>query len=78
MNAGLTTAEEDQSTRNVVGARIRNAGIETGFAVPGFALRHRDFPAQAEVESEFGSGFEVVLGEKRVEAGSITWFGRVD
>src|SRR2546429_107873 len=78
VNAGLATAEEHQSTRNVVGARIRNGGIESRLTVLRFSLGHWDLPAQAEVESEFGSGFEVVLGEKRVEAGSIAWFGPVD
>src|SRR2546429_7175090 len=64
VNAGLATAEEHQSTRNVVGARIRNGGIESRLTVLRFSLG-RSEEHTSELQSRLHLVCRLLLEKKK-------------
>ena len=64
--AAAALIAKDHTSRNVAGSGIRSRRAEIGRIVVGFAARHVDVPAKADVQSQPGCDLPIVLNEKAV------------
>src|SRR5690349_3569442 len=78
MKTSRAITQEDQRTGDVVRSRIRHSRIESRLTVQHFPLGQRNFPSEAEVQSELWSRLEIILGEERKQSGPVTGCRRVD